>query len=43
MIWNISPLRRSSNWYEWFELTLKYTNPEIFGVGSAASLDPKFM
>ena len=40
---NISPLRRSSNYKGGFELTLKYTNPEIFGVGSAASLDPKFM
>ena len=36
---NISPLRRSSNYKGGFELTLKYTNPEIFGVGSAASLD----
>jgi len=40
---NISPLRRSSKYRGGFEITFKYTNPEMFGVGSAASLDPKFM
>ncbi len=40
---NTSGLTRSTNYRGGFEFTLRYTNPEIFSIGSAASLEPKFM
>lgn len=40
---NLSSLNRSTRYRGGFEISLKYTNPEIFGAGSASSLDPKFM
>ena len=40
---NTSGLTRSTNYRGGFEITLRYTNPEIFSIGSASSLDPKFM
>tara|TARA_B100000900_G_C20570412_1_gene713005 strand:- start:938 stop:1120 length:183 start_codon:yes stop_codon:yes gene_type:complete len=40
---NLSSLNRSTRYRGGFEISLKYTNPEIFGAGRSSSLDPKFM
>lgn len=40
---NLSSLNRSTRYRGGFEISLKYTNPEVFGAGRSSSLDPKFM
>jgi type IX secretion system PorP/SprF family membrane protein len=40
---NSSYLTRSTNGRGGFEFTLRYRNPELFALGSASSIKPKFM